>query len=1023
MADDFDVDAFMQGRKAAQQPAAAASDFDVDAFMKGRQQKQPKSDRMRFDLSGGPKVANIDALIPEQRLSFDYRQNARNQAARRAFNQQSLSTQLRQRAYDALARGGGALAKQGTTLLKAIGGGSVPGGAYALGKLDEFQAQRNAELEAQRQGRPSSFATDVGEGILEAAPQVAAGGILAGAGLPAPLVGGGMSALSADWKNPVRAATQTAIGALAPYAGGKIGGKVIGPVASRVVGPGIGRAIGEVVGGGTGNVLGQSAENLAFEGQLPSGREATKQFLVGGVLSAPGAIEGMRSPGIPERIPFREARPTERLVYPNAPETAEMPALSRAQLENAPTSADLAARVPSSQLPIRRPVMTADLEPISAEPLGELSVQANNNTAEFPLGVYAGPRAATELAFSTAPQGRPQAQAQLPPPIPPVSMRNARQQPLFPGAPPASTRTPTLEVLSALRKAGLLTGIKTHARNLIGNAAFQPLEEISKIPASIADMAVSVFTGRRTITGAQPAAMAKSAYDAATTGVKEAGQILRRGMTNQQAQALQLGQEINSGSKIIDTYVNGVFRTLGAEDAVFRRFALSRAIADRSRAAALTEVRQGKISRAQVESRARQLASDPAIQAEAIGDAEVATFNNENTVNTFLNAGRQKLAGTQGGRAANFAIDQVFPFTKTPTNIVARILDYTGVGFGGQVAKAIVNRSFTPQQQRAFATTFGRGVTGAGLIMLGWKLHQAGVLTGFADTDPDQRNRDIAAGRTPGAVLNPYTNTWHQIAAFTPVGALLTLGATLDREWNRPLKNESKRSGNVAAAAITQTIAQQPLLTGAKDISEAITRPGSTGERAGRIAGSFVPTIASDIGEFADTTRREGKGFTAQIRKRIPGLRNSLPPAVDVLGRPLEDRRTAAFDPTLTSSAKDKTDPLMRELVRLDVGLSAPHQNDDESLADYTERKAKAGRMVEQYGAKLMASRSYQNATKDEQKQAFRKLQTAIHDESDEAYPNTEKFDPLVIIEGIRESAANKTEKKREKELEKKLRR
>ncbi|HEU0179433.1 MAG TPA: hypothetical protein VFV58_34815 [Blastocatellia bacterium] len=1017
MPDDFDPVAWLENQKksAPQQPVKASGDFDPVAWLENQQ--KPKSDQMRFDLSGGPKTANMDALIPNQSLGFDYRANARNQAARAAFKAQSFTDRVSERAYDALARGGGALARQGTTLLKAIGGGSVPGGAYALGKLDEFQAQRNAELEAQRQGRPEGdFLTQVGEGVLEAAPQVAAAGMLTTAGVPPVVAGGGMSALGANWQDPKRAAIETAIGALAPVAGGAIGSKLGASAAARLSRPAVqaaARVAGEIGGGAAGNVIGQGGAELAFEGRL-NPRELAKAAALGAVLSAPGAVAA----GLPTktRIPFREAAPTERLVYPDAPATTEMPALSRAQIENAPTSADLAARVPSSQLPIRRPINTADLEPIQSAPLGELSVQANDNTQEFRPGVYAGPRAATELAFSTAPQRRPQAQAQLPPPIPPVSMRNARQQPLFPGAPNVSTRTPPLEVVSALRKAGLLTGLKTHARNIVGNLSFQPVEEISKIPASIADMAASVFTGRRTITGASPTAMAKSAYDAATTGVKEAGQILRRGMTSQQAQSLQLGQEINSGSKIIDTYVNGVFRTLGAEDAVFRRFALSRAIADRSRAAALTEVRQGKISRAQVESRARQLASDPAIQADAIGDAEVATFNNENTVNTFLNAGRQKLAGTQSGRAANFAIDQVFPFTKTPTNIVARLLDYTGVGFGGQVAKAIVNRSFTPAQQRAFATTFGRGVTGAGLIMLGWKLHQAGVLTGFADTDPDQRNRDTASGRTPGAVLNPYTNTWHQIAAFTPVGALLTLGATLDREWNRPLKNESKRGGNVAAAAVTQTVAQQPLLTGAKDISEAITRPGSVSERAGRIAGSFVPTIVSDVGDLTDSERREGKGFAAQVERRIPGLRNSLPPATDVLGRPLEARKTNFFDPTLTSSAKDKTEPLMRELVRLDVGLSAPHQNEDESLKDYTERKAKAGAMIEQYGAKLMASRSYQNATKDEQKAAWRKLQTAIHAESDEAYPNTEKFDAMTILEGIRESAS----RKRERQLESK---
>ena len=149
-----------------------------------------------------------------------------------------------------------------------------------------------------------------------------------------------------------------------------------------------------------------------------------------------------------------------------------------------------------------------------------------------------------------------------------------------------------------MRKAGLLSGVPTHAKNIGGNLAFQVLEEVSRIPASIADIAISIASKRRTITGPSVSAMARSGVRAATTGVREAGQILRRGMTNQQAQALQLGREINSGNKVLDFYVNGIFRTLGAEDAVFRKYALTRSLQDRAKAQALTEARQGRISRA-----------------------------------------------------------------------------------------------------------------------------------------------------------------------------------------------------------------------------------------------------------------------------------------------------------------------------------------------------------------------------------------------------------------------------------------
>src|SRR5262245_37761886 len=61
MPDDFDVDAFMQSRKAPQQPTAPAGDFDVDAFMTGR-----KSPAVATPSSVQPSAL----LTPQDRQSF-----------------------------------------------------------------------------------------------------------------------------------------------------------------------------------------------------------------------------------------------------------------------------------------------------------------------------------------------------------------------------------------------------------------------------------------------------------------------------------------------------------------------------------------------------------------------------------------------------------------------------------------------------------------------------------------------------------------------------------------------------------------------------------------------------------------------------------------------------------------------------------------------------------------------------------------------------------------------------------------
>ena len=55
----------------------------------------------------------------------------------------------------------------------------------------------------------------------------------------------------------------------------------------------------------------------------------------------------------------------------------------------------------------------------------------------------------------------------------------------------AAERAPLLQTVAALYKSGLLTGGKTHIKNLGGNAGFQISEELSRIPGAVADMVMS----------------------------------------------------------------------------------------------------------------------------------------------------------------------------------------------------------------------------------------------------------------------------------------------------------------------------------------------------------------------------------------------------------------------------------------------------------------------------------------------------------------------------------------------------
>lgn len=523
-----------------------------------------------------------------------------------------------------------------------------------------------------------------------------------------------------------------------------------------------------------------------------------------------------------------------------------------------------------------------------------------------------------------------------------------------------------IETALNLWKAGLLTGPRTHLRNIGGTAAFQAFEEAARVPGSIADLLTSTVTKRRALSGPSPVAVARSSYEAATKGVREAAQIIRYGATAEELKIIDRPREANSGSKIIDTYINTVFRTLGAEDKIFRTYAYKRSIIEQAKLRAKTEGKSAK-----------ELEENPTAEMVSQGllDAEVATFNNENVAAKGVTWARE-----HSGLAGKVAIDLVVPFKRTPANIMVRLLESTPLGVvkgAGQLVKAGVNKKFTFEDQRKFSQTIGRSVTGSSLIVLGWKLAAAGLATGLYEEDRGDREVQKASGRSPMAVK--IGNAWHQIGSFSPIGNLIAIGAALYREKNRPPK-EGEDPPNLPAAVIpiaARTMMEQPMLKGVSGVADAIKEPGSRGTTLiGRTLGSAIPTIVSDVGALTDDRRREARTIKDRIITRIPIVRRSLPEDVDVFGRPLESRRTGVVDPTLSTTANDE--PFIKELIRLDVGIVKTNRKSGEDEAKYREKILAQGKEIAKELARLTDSVAYKLASDDDKREMIKDKVTQV---------------------------------------------
>jgi hypothetical protein len=517
-------------------------------------------------------------------------------------------------------------------------------------------------------------------------------------------------------------------------------------------------------------------------------------------------------------------------------------------------------------------------------------------------------------------------------------------------------KTTLLETIAAVRRAGLLTSPRTAIRNFGGNLTMQVLEETSRIPASMIDIGLSLFTDKRTVSGVDTMAVARASRAGLTKGVREAAQIMRQGATDEQLAQFDFHKELTLGpgrpSQVLEKYVNFVFRLQSAQDRVFKRYAIERSLEEQMKLAGADSPTE-------------------AMMAQAIADADFATFNNKNKLHDMYSRAR---AGASPG--ARFALDMALPFVRTPANVLARVIDYSGGGVGKGAAagiKAAIAKSLTAEQQRYISQNLGRGLTGPALIYLGYQLAANGLATGTYQPEAGKRNTDEAAGRLSGAVK--IGGTWQMVSPLSPGGALITIGATLQREATGPLKDEAKRPDKVLMVA-GRTILDHPMLQGAKEFADAIADPGARGQRvAASMAGSFIPSAVSDVASLADDVRRDTRtdggvldAAAAAMASRTPGLRNTLPERKDVLGRPLPQTKSAVVNPGIGSPAKEDSNPIVHELVRNRVSIGDPRRDVGEPLDQYRLRRELVGREIEKQLGLVVNSPQYARLETEEQR-------------------------------------------------------
>ena len=508
----------------------------------------------------------------------------------------------------------------------------------------------------------------------------------------------------------------------------------------------------------------------------------------------------------------------------------------------------------------------------------------------------------------------------------------------------------TLEQIKTYRYLSMLSKPATAARNLVGNMVYDPVEAVSNNIGVGLDMLLSKYTGTRSVA-------ADKSYFSKTK---------RKGMGE-----ATLKSYIETGLDASVSNAQGKYETGGSRSFKMVGNFLERFLSTWEKYSNYAMVTTDQMQKGGIQAEAQRgidaleakgKVAKGALDGRAEETARERTFQNEGKLSGVMGGMRNALnklsiKDKQGGSIG--LGDIMLPFTNVPGNIASAAIQYSPAGFinaGAEVVK-VLNKAkagtLTASEQAKAVTDFGRAFNGTMGIALFAVLAGAGVMNVAGDDDEDkealEKSEGVSGTQLNLSALNRWiageSTEWRDgddlvsIGFLDPINAQMTYGALLaDCYKDEGLTFANVAGGNLESAF--QSVMDLPAMSQFQEIangykySKAKTTGGKVAEAALRYgasqATSFVPNVVSGVAQGVDGTVRDTyNGDTVwennlnAMKSKIPGLRETLPAALDNWGQEKKYTGTAAenfLNATLNpgSVTKYRTSAVNQELYRLE---------------------------------------------------------------------------------------------------------
>jgi hypothetical protein len=455
----------------------------------------------------------------------------------------------------------------------------------------------------------------------------------------------------------------------------------------------------------------------------------------------------------------------------------------------------------------------------------------------------------------------------------------------------ASVVPPSLgQKLATIQTMAQLLNPKTAIRNILGNGLFAALEQVSDVVGAGVDKAVATKTGQRSVVLPDLKVQLQGGKEGFKMGLEDA--ILGIDTGNMGTQFDIPNKTFRDG--FLGTLEKALNIELRATDRGFYTAAFKGSLDNQMRAAGVDAPKPEMLERAHYEAMYR-------------------TFQDDSVLAKFLSGTKKVLNARKEFGLGDF----VLKYPKTPGNLVSRGIDYSPAGF----LKALLTATKPMMgrgdfDQRLMVQELSRALVGSGIIASSYVLAKLGIMTASPEKDYEIASTQRTEGQSPftinlsglkryvlsgfnenaakpleGDIISNYD--WLQPTA---IGISMGANAALNPKANK--KDLITGQINTALQSLqssVDTVTQQPVVKGIADFAYDYAKPGGglipalTGIATNAPA-SFIPSLLNQVGQLFDNTSRNPYDPSAlqeagnKVMARIPGLRNTLEPRVDVWG-------------------------------------------------------------------------------------------------------------------------------------------